>query len=152
MRALYVLYDPHCALCQRCMRFLADEPQIVPLRGLRRDGEQAARMFPGLDPGSGDDLVLVSDEGAVYRGPDAFIVCLWALVRYRRWAHRLARPGLRPLARAAFDGLSAHRGSISRLFRGSDDAVLERLRAVPVRCDDGSCMPAPGGWKPLSAG
>ena len=152
MRALYVLYDADCALCRRCMQFLGEEPQLVPVRGLRRDGEEAAHLFPDLDPGTADDLVVVTDEGAVYRGPDAFIVCLWALTRYRPWAHRLARPSLRPLARAAFDALSANRGSISRLFRGTDAAVLHRLRAVPVRCDDGSCMPTTRGWKPLSAG
>lgn len=142
MKALYVLYDAHCALCQRCLRFLSSEPQLVPVRGLSRDGPEAAFTFPELDVAQDDDLVVVSDEGAVYRGPDAFIVCLWALTRYRVWAHRLARPALRPLARAAFDSLSGNRAQLSRLFRGGDEQVVQRLRAVPVHCDDGGCMPA----------
>jgi predicted DCC family thiol-disulfide oxidoreductase YuxK len=145
--ALYVLYDPGCALCQRCWAFLCEEAQYVPLRGVPMNSEAAERMFPDLVRHA-DELVIVSREGAVYRGADAWIICLWALRRYRPWAARLARPSLKPLARATFDAVSRRRMKISRILAGDAPQVAARLRRVEADCEDGSCGT---GWQPLSA-
>ncbi|MCO4771757.1 MAG: DUF393 domain-containing protein [Deltaproteobacteria bacterium] len=140
MDRIYVLYDPVCEVCRRCMQFLRDEPKLVSIEGLPRDGLTAARLFPDLDR-SADDLVVVSGEGAVYSGADAFIVCLWALRDYRGWADRLSRPTLRPLARRALESFSRHRGVLSGFLRGSDEELRDRLQASEELCDDGLCAP-----------
>jgi len=51
--------------------------------------------FPGIDAlKPGEQLLVISDEGAVYRGAHAWIMCLWALENYREHAQRLAHPAL----------------------------------------------------------
>jgi hypothetical protein len=86
-------------------------------------------------------LVVVDDDGGVYRGETAWIICLYALEGYREWALRLASPALRPLARAACHWFSRNRRSISRrLGLLPDDrleAVLRPLRPNACSIDSG---------------
>ena len=69
------------------------------------------------------ELLVIDDQGGVYRGDAAFLMCLWALRKYRGWALRLATPALHPVARRAFKWISTHRGKIptwlSRMGMGS---------------------------------
>ena len=74
---------------------------------------------------------MVSDEGGVYRGGHAWIMCLYALEDYREWADRLASPALLPLARQGFAMLSKQRGRISRwLGLASEHEIVEALGQV----------------------
>ena len=54
-------------------------------------------------------MTVLADDGGLYRGPKAWIMCLWALKRYRARAHRLASPGLWPLAKSTIDWISRNR-------------------------------------------
>ena len=93
----------------------------------------AGRLFPGLcQPGDPtEELVVVSEEGGVYREGNAWIMCLFALEEYRDWANRLAHPLLRPLARQGFALLSGQRSRISRwLSLASEREIAETLRGV----------------------
>jgi predicted DCC family thiol-disulfide oxidoreductase YuxK len=85
-------------------------------------------MFPSL-PAS--ELAVVSDEGHVWLGNSAFIICLWALREFRGWARTLATPMLRPMARQAFAAVSQNRQSLSGLL-GLKSAVelKDRLKKV----------------------
>jgi predicted DCC family thiol-disulfide oxidoreductase YuxK len=99
---------------------------------------RARRLFPTLSrPGTPEELVVVSDAGAVYRDADAWILCLYALRDYRSWALRLAQPALRPLARQAFHLFSQNRHRLSRLLnREGGEELAERLRAAgPAVCE-----------------
>lgn len=79
------------------------------------------------------ELVVVSDAGEVYFNDAAWIVCLYALVDYRAWSFRLARPLLRGLARVAWETLSKNRASLSHLLALASDAELARkLEAEPA--------------------
>ena len=123
---LTVLYDETCQLCRWSAHWLVTEPAHVPIRTLAA-GSPAARVAYGPVPQLGDDLVVVADDGRVWWGaPDAFLICLWATRRWRHWSHRLARPGLAPLAAAFFKRVSTHRRAIG--------AILG-----PPRCED--CVP-----------
>jgi hypothetical protein len=99
----------------------------------------AAQLFPGLGRGEGppDELVVVSDSGGVYRGGDAWVMCLYALEDYREWSLRLAGPTLRPLARQGFALLSKQRPRIARwLNLASESEIAETLRHVAApACD-----------------
>lgn len=141
MEKLYVLYDARCGLCSWAKRWLMQQPAIVPLSFIPAGSVLAGRLFPGLcQPGDPEEeLVVVSDEGGVYREGNAWIMCLFALEEYRDWANRLAHPLLRPLARQGFALLSGQRSRISRwLSLASENEIAETLRGVsaPVCAPD----------------
>jgi len=142
VRALTVLYDAHCGFCSACRRWLEGQRQLVPLEFLAVGSTEARRRFPTLAAAEPEELVIVSDEGGVYRGAHAWIMCLWALEGYRSWAFRLARPALLPLARNVFEWVSGTRQGLSRLLGlPSDDDVAAALRSGGS-CGSGHCVPA----------
>jgi predicted DCC family thiol-disulfide oxidoreductase YuxK len=131
MRALTVLYDARCGFCSACRHWLEGQAQLVRLEFLPAGSPTARRRFPTLvDSARGEELVVVSDEGGVYRGPQALIMCFWALEDYRDWSFRLARPSLLPVARDIFAWVSVHRGGLSWLLRmRSDEEVAAAIGA-----------------------
>jgi predicted DCC family thiol-disulfide oxidoreductase YuxK len=132
MRRLYILYDARCGLCSWARRWLARQPAYLDLTFIPAASEQAIRLFPGLSrPGQVEELVVISDDGAVYRDGRAWIMCLYALEDYREWALRLAHPLLLPLARQAFALLSKQRRRVSHwLDLASEVEIAETLRHV----------------------
>jgi len=139
-----VLYDARCGFCSACRRWLEGQRQLVALEFLAAGSSEARRRFPTLAAAEPEELVIVSDEGGVYRGAHAWIMCLWSLEGYRPWAFRLARPALRPLARSVFEWVSGSRQSLSRLPGSpSDDDVAAALR-TGESCGSDRCDPARG--------
>jgi len=114
---LTVFYDAHCPFCVRCRDWLASEPAHVPLRLIDADSAEAAGRCGSLR-GLGAHLVVADERGRFWMGAAAFIVCLWALKRFRGWAFALTHPWLAGLAALAFETISAHRGSLSLLVAG----------------------------------
>jgi predicted DCC family thiol-disulfide oxidoreductase YuxK len=131
MTTIYILHDPRCGFCESCRSWMSRQAAFLELRFVPMRSAQAARQFPGLEKFIADgDLVVVSDEGAVYRGPSAYLMCLYALKEYREWALRLAAPALLPLARRVFLQLSKQRDRISRwFFDKTPQQIEERLGA-----------------------
>ena len=120
---LALLYDEDCAFCRRCRAWLEGRRSMVPLLLVPSDSPAARALTGGRVPHDGRELVVVDDRGAYWAGPDAFLVCLWALEGYRGWATLLAFSWLRPFARAFFAVVSRQRGLLSRLF--PDQAARE---------------------------
>ena len=60
----------------------------------------------------------------MYFGSRAWIMCLYALQRYRGWALRLSSPALLPMAREAFALLSSNRYFISYFLGGLNESEL----------------------------
>ncbi len=120
MQTLYVLFDQECGLCRRCRRWLERQPAFVELRFVALQSPEIADRFPGVEEQfhPREQLVVVSDEGAVYQGSHAWIMCLWALREYREWSQRLASPVLLPWARRACELVSENRLSLSAWFGG----------------------------------
>jgi predicted DCC family thiol-disulfide oxidoreductase YuxK len=142
MEKLYVLYDAQCGLCTWAKRWLMRQPALINLSFIPAGSTLAERLFPGLSrPGEPPvELVVVSDEGGVYREGSAWIMCLFALEEYRDWANRLAHPFLRPLARQGFSLLSRERPRISRwLSLASEVEIAETLRQVNTTTCASSC-------------
>jgi predicted DCC family thiol-disulfide oxidoreductase YuxK len=138
MRRLTILYDSSCGFCVRCRRWMDAQPAFLELEFLPAASRAAADRFPTLSL-SGDDLVAVDDEGGVYRGPDAFLMCLYALREHRELSMRLASPALRPLARLSFALLSEGRRRLGRwLGMASEEEIVETLRrAGSPECEAG---------------
>jgi hypothetical protein len=108
------------------------QPSYLGLTFLPRDSRLAQEVFPDIaTPGAQDELTVISDEGGVYRGGDAWIMCLYALVAYREWSLRLAHPALRPWARQAFALVSSRRSRIAHwLHLASEAEIAETLQQV----------------------
>jgi predicted DCC family thiol-disulfide oxidoreductase YuxK len=138
MRRLYVIYDGRCGLCRLARTWLDRQETLVDLVFIAAASEAAERLFPTLaDSDRPEELIVVSDEGGVYRGGHAWIMCLYALEDYREWAERLSSPALLPLARQGFALLSKQRGRISRwLGLASEHEIVEALgRVVAPACE-----------------
>jgi predicted DCC family thiol-disulfide oxidoreductase YuxK len=131
-RSLIVLFDPGCALCQKCCSWMLEQPSYVELRFVPCDGSEARKRYGDL-PWLADELIVVGDEGEVWVGPAAFLTCLWALVAFREWSYRLAGPAFAPLAERFFLALSRRRKAVSALV----SAGLRRSHSG--ECRDGTC-------------
>ena len=134
MKRLFVLYDANCGLCSRIRRWAEGQPAFVELEFIAAGSSRAARWFPSLVRADHlEELLVVSDDGAVYAGDTSWIMVLYALEAYREWAIRLSRPWLLPHARVAFKVLSDNRKRVSS-FLGlvSDRDLVDLLRDQPA--------------------
>ena len=131
MKCLYVLFDDQCELCVRCRNWLMQQRAFVPLVFIAFQSGEAQRRFLGIDALKPEEqLLLISDEGAVYRGANAWIMCLWALENYRQHAQRLAHPALLPLAKLVCELLSRNRFFFSdALFRQEPHNAARKVAA-----------------------
>ena len=116
MHMLTILYDAGCELCRRCRIWMEGEPAWVELEFVASSSDDARARF-GTIPWRSGELVVVADDGRVWAGGAAFLVCLWALREWREWSYRLASPELVPLAELCFRVLSAERRTIGALLR-----------------------------------
>ena len=133
MKCLYVLYDDRCGFCREVKAWAERQPVFLTLVFLPACSPEAVRLFPELSrPGRPEELVVISDEGGVYRDTQAYIMCFYALVNYREWAFRLSSPSLMPLARKAFHLISSNRLRISEwLGMEGETKLLEKLKEEP---------------------
>jgi predicted DCC family thiol-disulfide oxidoreductase YuxK len=139
MKKLFVLYDPACNFCRSCRAWLEAQPAYIELRFFSIHNAETECRFPGIEKFAVEkDLTVVGDDGAVYQGPQAFILCLYALVEFREWSLRLARPQLLPFARQFFGFISNHRATFSRWMRERSDQELawELSNAPPASCEN----------------
>ena len=110
MRQLTVLYDPNCGFCRRVQAWMVLQPAYVEIVFVPVNSEDARHRYPELDHNlTLTDLAVITDEGAVYFGPKAWIMCLWALRRYRAWSLRLSTPELLPTAKRVISMISENR-------------------------------------------
>lgn len=113
MHKLTVLYDAGCPVCVHIRHWLLEQRRLVPMALVPAASYEARRRFPQLDHASTlKEITVVADSGQVWRGTDAFIVCLWALAEHRPKANWLATAAGRPFARAAMYTASAWRQAV----------------------------------------
>ncbi|MGH9824124.1 MAG: thiol-disulfide oxidoreductase DCC family protein [Blastocatellia bacterium] len=120
MRELTVLYDSQCGLCSRAQDWLHNQPKYVELFFVPVNSEEAHYLYPHLNHAmTAKDVTVISDDGAVYWGPKAWLMCLWALRAYREWSFRLSSPELLPTTRRVVSMISqnrAHLDGVGKLF------------------------------------
>ena len=116
MRELTVLYDPQCGLCRRAQAWLISKPKYVELVFVPASSDEARSRYPQLNHSlTLADLTVISDQGAVYNGPKAWLMCLWALREYREWALRLSSPELLSTAKRVISMISQNRYQLEGL-------------------------------------
>src|SRR5688500_1308279 len=108
MRRITVLYDEACPLCVRCRSWMEREAAFVEVDFLGSSSPEA-RQRSGAVPWLGAELVVAADDGRVWAGPAAFLVCLWALEDWREWSYRLSGDSLSAMAERFFVSLSSRR-------------------------------------------
>ncbi len=117
MQRLTILYDSSCAFCQRCVAWLQKQPKYIELEFLPAGSDLAAKRFPELNRSLlKTELTVVDNEGGVYYGDNAYVICLYALRDYRNWSIRLGDPANRPFVRKALNAVTQHRHTLSELF------------------------------------
>jgi len=135
MKAITVFYDVHCGICATVKAWLEREPKYVKLFFVPYDSAHAKELFPKIDDWQPDrEILVLTDEGGLYRGDGAWIMCLWATVRYREWSLRIAKPGLRFYAEKFCRLISRHRHALSRVMRrGTDDDIRTEVVTLVKR-------------------
>jgi len=131
--SITILYDSACGLCTRAKAWIAQQEPFVGIHFVASGSAEAHARFPRL-PAS--ELAVVANTGEVWLGNHAWIVCLWALRRYRDLAFRLTSPLLLLMAREAFAVVSKNRSALSHMLGLRSQRELEQeLRKVVVpRC------------------
>jgi hypothetical protein len=125
MKTLHLLYDAQNEFALRCRCWLTSQPAVVRLEFIPFQAPELMAKFPGIDPYREKNSVLaVTDEGAVYAGPQAYVVCLFVLDEYRQWAERLSDPTLLPFAAGAINFFASLGGKIPRWVEELNDAEL----------------------------
>ncbi|MDB6122177.1 MAG: hypothetical protein JWQ71_1170 [Pedosphaera sp.] len=125
MQKLYILYDAQCPFTLRYRHWLGDQPSFVPLEFIPFQSPELVAQFEGIAAyGTKAQLLVINNDGGVYQGPSASIICLFALKEYRDWAMRLSAPNLLPLATEAFDMLASGGKEIARWLSRLDDTEL----------------------------
>jgi predicted DCC family thiol-disulfide oxidoreductase YuxK len=131
---LTVLYDAGCPLCSRFREWLEGQPVLIPLDLVPVGSPEARRRFPTLDQARAmEEITVVGDDGLVWTGPQAWVMCLWATASHRGLAERLATPAGLPVARAAAYTAAGLRHLLARPGREGGD--------YPDRCA-GACAPS----------
>jgi predicted DCC family thiol-disulfide oxidoreductase YuxK len=115
MSSLTVLYDQDCGLCRRAHEWLAQQTKLVELIFVPCASDEARRKYPELNHElTKQDLTVIGENGAVFFGPKAWLMVLWALTRYREWSYRLSSPELLPTTKRVVSAISQNRYQISR--------------------------------------
>jgi len=129
-RRLTVVYDDTCELCRRCRHWLTGQATHTELQFFASSDPEVYDLYGDL-PWYKIELMVVTDTGVAWVGAEAFLMCLWATVRWRPMSYRLNGWALAPLAERFFHTLSANRSVVSGML-------------TPHRCETGSCaVPVP---------
>ena len=147
IKQLTVLYDPTCGFCVRCRQWLDKQPKTIAMRFIPQGSGRQQRLYPNLkyttdEQGRPEELIVIDDQGKLYRDDKAWVMCFYALRNYRALSMRLARPGMAGLARRAYGLISGNRRAISALLGAKDDSEARRtLEAEPEtpRCNNALC-------------
>lgn len=146
MHTLTIFYDAGCGLCGGFRRWMGTQASLVRLEFLPYDSAEARRRLPELEGMHPErEIVVMGDEGAVWQGAGAWVVCLWALRDWRAWAKRLASPVLLPVAANVCQLISRNRLGLSRLLAlRSDEDLRAEWAGEAADCGDGRCGVARG--------
>ncbi len=117
VRRLTVLYDAQCGLCRRARFWLESKPAFVALEFLPAGSPVAAERFPRLVVAATlRELHVVADDGRVWSGARAWVMCLWALRETRELALSLSTPVRMALAQRMVARLSERRYTLSEVL------------------------------------
>ena len=143
VQRLAVFFDQECSLCRACRRWLMSQDKYFPVDFIAYQSRLAREICPQLaDMNPEKEIVVMADNGQLYQGGSAWIMCLYALRRYRELSFKLAHPMLLPLAKKICHVVSNNRLKLSKFCPGaSREQIARELIAAEgaEKCKDGSC-------------
>lgn len=117
-RRLTVLYDAGCGVCVRARTWLEGQPAYAALEFVPAGSRRARERFPTLDVDATlRELHVVAEDGRVWSGARAWVLCLWALQATRSLSLRLSGPNSMALAKRVVARLSERRYTLSQVLR-----------------------------------
>jgi len=126
---LLVFYDHECNFCINMINWLGKSATYIPFQFVKLASlpNYLTNKTLNNELEYNKELVVIDSQGAIYLNEKAFIMCLFALKKYRHWAIRLSKPYLMPLTKQACSLLSAHRSSLTHLLRLKDKELNTAL-------------------------
>ena len=141
MKKLTVFYDHKCGLCRACRRWLLKQHTYFELEFIPYESLTARALCPDigkLDPDR--QIVAMADNGDIYRGGAAWVMCLYATREHRALSMKLANPMLMPLAKKICGLVASNRLRISSLLRlKGDHEFATAATALEADCEEGNC-------------
>lgn len=145
MKILTIFYDARCGLCSTFRRWMEGQELRVPVEFLDYESDEARSRFPSLpEYGPEREIVVLSDDGCVWQGEEAWLICLGLTMAYEAWGDRMSSPVLRPVLRKFVRLVSENRYGLSKIIRLRSDVDLARRLDVMDEpgCGDGQCVGA----------
>ena len=125
MKVIKVYIDERCQLCRNLAGWLTNQPAYLKIEIYQsKDGKT---QHPEISEHFGEELVVINDQGEVFLGAEAWIICLFALKNYREWSVKLSSPILKPLARKAYYLIANNRLTLSS-FLSSEDVLSKEIQ------------------------
>lgn len=143
IKRIEVYYDGRCGMCCSFHEWINRQPRAYSIEFIPYQAARAEQIFPGvgrLDPAR--EMIVRTDENEIFRGAEAWVLCLYSCSNHQTAARRLAGPGLLPIAVHSCRLLAANRHALSKVFfRKKDREVQKALHQMKLpECEDGYCV------------
>ncbi len=137
-----VYYDGQCGMCCTFHEWINEQQRAYEVKFIPYQSERAELLFPGvmaLDPAS--EMIVRTNDGELFRGAQAWVLCLYSCSSYQKVAVKLGGPLLLPVAIKACNVLAANRHKLSKVFFGKKDKIVAKeLHKMPTpKCERGAC-------------
>lgn len=134
-----VFYDGRCGMCCTFHEWVNRQERLFSIRFIPYQSREAEAVLPGIGRmDAGLEMIVRTDDGTLFRGAEAWVLCLFALSEYRAWARRLSHPRLLPMAKKVCVHLANNRRALSKVFFRKKDvevaAALHRMPPRPAAC------------------
>ena len=146
VKKIEVFYDGRCGMCCSFHEWIHRQERAFQIDFVPYQAERAEEVFPGihtLDPAR--EMIVRVDNGEIYRGAEAWVMCLYSCANHRDMAKRLARPAMLAVAIRVCHLLAANRHGLSKVFfRREDKEVRKTLHQMDLlECPDDTCVITP---------
>ncbi|MEM7146033.1 MAG: DCC1-like thiol-disulfide oxidoreductase family protein [Verrucomicrobiota bacterium] len=140
-KTLHIFYDPQCGLCQKCRTWLESQATFFPLHFTPWDTPEARTLCPKLDTFEPwKEIVVMTDDHRIYQGATSWVMCLYATVKFRPLALKLAQPALLPFAKQICHLVSKNRYRLSSLLNLTPESATQLPHDHPAF---GACPVSP---------
>ena len=143
IQKIEVFYDGRCGMCCSFHEWINRQPRAYQIDFIPYQSPNAESIFPGigtLDPAR--EMIVRTCENEIYRGAEAWVLCLYSCANHQTAAKKLATPRLLSVAIRACRVLAANRHSLSKVFfRRKDKEVRETLHHIQTpECTSEFCL------------
>ena len=143
IQKIEVFYDGRCGMCCSFHEWINKQPRANRIEFIPYQSPMAEKVFPGigtLDPAR--EMIVRTNRGVIFRGAEAWVLCLYSCANHQATARKLASPGLLSIAIHSCRLLAANRHSLSKVFfRRKDKEVRKNLHQMQTpQCSSEYCL------------